>query len=204
MNEGIGLEKGQKDSISYNDIQAELDEKGFFVLEKGTKFDLELGYTPLGGEYEQGESLVAHERRDVVSHLDLELEKDLEVGEIVAYQRGQDGEKNLYIFTLTSPDMVEFLEKSKEFERTLISRFNIPEDCFETPYPEGLGDIDMSLFKHYHPHAANLLQEKSEKDPHCEKVVSERKHLNKEFVKQYIGNDAITEKLESVRIVVRM
>jgi hypothetical protein len=198
------IEKGNKAPVSYDDIKTELEEKGHFVLEEGTQFVLELGYTPPEGEYILGESLVAQERRDIVSVPNLVLQEGTMVGDIVEYRRGDDGERNLYKFTLTNPQIIELEEKSIEYERDLISRFDVPGDLFETPYPEGLGDIDMSMYAYYHPHRVKRLQEEADKDPHWKELVSESKALNKEFVKKYLGEDADTEGLESVRIVTRI
>lgn len=204
MDRGIKVEEGQKASPSYDDIQAEIYEKGFIVLEKGTKCGLELGYTSSGGEYMQGESLVAHERREVKYYPHLELRKDTKVGDIVGYRHSQNGGENLYKFTLTNEEILELEGESREFEIDLISSSDIPEECFEAEYPEGLEDIDMSLFRYYDPDGADMLEGELEEDPHWKRVVLERSRLNREFVKQHLGDDAITDGLESVRIVVRM
>ena len=194
----------QNSGPSLEQIRGEFKEKGYIVLEKGTEFNLELGYTPLGGEYIQSEALVAHERREIISHPELELKGDILVGEIVGFHRGEDCEDNLYKFTLTNAKILYLEERSREFQRDLITSFGIPEDYLETPYPEGLGDIDISLFRHYRPHAADLLEEKAGEDPYWEKLVAERKRLNRMFVEEYLGEDVDTERLESVRIVTRL
>lgn len=62
----------------------------------------------------------------------------------------------------------------------------------------------MSLFRHYHPHAATLLEEKAKENPYREKIVEEQKRLNRQFVKEYLGENVKIEGLESVRIVTRL
>jgi hypothetical protein len=200
MNTGRNIERGKKDSIPHDQIRSEFEQKGYIILEKGTKFDLELGYTPPGGEYVHGEALVTHERRDIVTKSDLELKEDTLVGRYVFFSR-QEG-KNLYKFPLTSASLLRFERKATEFQRDVIHAFGIPEDYLMTQHPDSFGDVDMSLLEHDNPEVSEELR--NMEVPYLEEIRLEQARLNRVFVKEYFGEDVNTEGLESVRIVTRL
>ena len=194
------IERGNVAPVLSEHIKIELEEKGYIVLEKGIKFDLELGYTPSEGEYMLGESMVAHERRDIKNLAGLELKEDILVGCYVELCRGED--KNLYKFPLTNARILYLEEKSKEFQRDVISALDISEDYLMTADPDSFGDVDMSLLAHDDPDAAELLR--NMEDPYLHNLTSEQIRLNKAFVRDALGEGVDTEELESVRIKVRI
>lgn len=193
-------------SIPYDHVKSELREKGYLVLEKGTKFDLELEYLIPEEKFipfTEGETrMIEIKERNIISYPDQELNEDIFVSGYIEFYRGE--EKDLYKFPLTSSEILDLEERSREYEMNLISRFNIAEDYLETPYPEELGDIDMSLLRQYHPHATTLLEEKAGENPYWKKLIAEQKSLNREFVKEYLGEEVDTAGLESVRIVTKI
>jgi hypothetical protein len=201
------IEKRKTVSVFDDPVKKELHEKGYIVLEKGTKFELELEYATPEEEFvplKVGETrTIKPVQRDLVAYPDLRLKEDILVGRYIGLYRGED-EKNLYEFILTNERILELEKKSIEYERNLISGFNVPSEFFETAYPEGLGDIDISMYGYYHPHRAKRLQEEANNNPHRKDLVSERKALNEAFVREYLGEEVNTEELESVRIKVRL
>lgn len=194
------IEKGNRGPVSYDDIKIELEEEGYFVLEEGTKFKLELGYTPAQGEYMLGESLVAHERRDIKIFPGLELKEDILVGRYVECYGGVY--KNRYKFPLTNAKILYLEEKSREFQGEVIKTMDISEDYLMTADPDSFGDVDMSLLAHDDPDAAELLR--NMEDPYLHNLTSEQIRLNKAFVRDVLGEDIDTEELESVRIITRL
>jgi hypothetical protein len=204
MNTGNNIERGQKDLIPYDQIRSEFEQKGYIVLEEGTKFDLELEYSTPEEEFKPlkaGESRTIYpQERDIRSCPDLELKEDTLVGRHVFFSR-QEG-KNLYKFPLTSANLLRFERKAAEFQRDVIHAFGISEDYLMTQHPDSFGDVDMSLLEHDDPNVAEVLR--NMEVPYLEEIRLEQARLNRIFVEEYLGEEVDTKGLESVRIVTRL
>ena len=194
----------EQERIPLENIERKLDQEGFLVLEEGTKYDLELVYTPSDQKpvyLNLGERQILQPERDkYVVHPDLELQEPILVGKYISYCRGE--KKGEYKFPLTNAKILYLERESIDFQRELINAFDISEDYYECEYPESLGDIDMSLFAHKHPLAA--LQITEIKDPYVDAISEEQDRLNRAFVQAILGEDADLKDLSAVRIVTEL
>ncbi len=194
----------EQERVPLENIERKFAQEGFLVLEEGTKFDLELIYTPSDQKPRYLEiadrKILQPKRHNYVTHPNLELEEPILVGRNVYYHRGE--EKGEYKFPITNAKILYLEGESTAFQRELINAFGISDDYFECEYPESLGDIDMSLFAHKHPLAASQITEIE--DPYIDGISEEQERLNRAFVLSVLGEDADLKDLTSVRIVTEL
>jgi len=194
----------EQEGIPFEDVTERLAKEGYIILEKGTRYDLELVYTPSDQEpvyLDIGEEKVLQPKRDrYVTYPDLELKEPILVGRYVSYRRGE--KKGEYKFPLTNAKILHLEERSIDFQRDIINAFGITEEFFECAYPETLGDIDMSLFAHKHPDEAEQIAQIG--NPYVDAISKEQERLNKAFVMSVLGEDVDLNDLTGVRIVTEL
>lgn len=198
------MEQEKIERVSLGGIEEQLAQKGYLVLERGTKYNLELVYTAFDQEPVYldigGEKILQPKRSKYVTYPDLELEEPILVGRYISYHR--EGEKGEYKFPITNAKLLHLEGKSKDFQRELINAFGISMAYFGCEHPETLRDIDMSLFASQNPHMAQRLNEIG--DPYEEAISDEQDRLNRAFVMSVLGDDVDLEELVDVRIVTEL
>lgn len=194
----------EQERIPFEDIERKFAQEGFLVLEEGTKYDLELIYTPSDQKPVYlnvgGRKILQPQRNKYVTYPDLQLEEPILVGRYISYHRGE--ERGEYKFPITNSKILYLEGESTDFQRELINAFGISEDYYECEYPESLGDIDMSLFAHKYPIAAQKLSKIE--DPYFEPISEEQERLNRAFVESVLGEEADLKDLTAVRIVTEL
>lgn len=199
------MEQERIEKNSFEDIEREFAQEGFLVLEEGTKYNLELEYTPSDQEPVyldiNGEKILQPKRSKCVIYPDLELEKPILVGRYISYN-SREGEKGLYKFPLTNAKLLDLERESKDFQRELINALGISVAYFGCEHPETLRDIDMSLFASQNPRMAQRLDEIG--DPFKDAIFEEQERLNRTFVQSVLGDDLDLKDLTAVRIVTEL
>jgi hypothetical protein len=198
------MEQEKIERISFEGIEKQLAREGYLILEKGTKYGLELVYTPSEQEPVYldigGEKVLQPKMDKYVTYPYLELKEPILVGRHVFYHRGEKSGE--YKFPLTNAKILHLMERSIDFQRDIINAFGITEEFFECEYPETLGDIDMFLFAHKHPDEAEQIAEI--KNPYVDAISKEQERLNKAFVMSVLGEDVDLNDLTGVRIVTEL
>lgn len=199
------MEQERIEKNSFEDIEREFAQEGFLVLEEGTKYNLELEYTPSDQEPVyldiNGEKILQPKRSKCVIYSDLELEEPILVGRYVSYN-GREGKKGLYKLPLTNEKILSLEKESKDFQKELINALGISVAYFGCEHPETLRDIDMSLFASQNPRMAQRLDEIG--DPFKDAIFEEQERLNRTFVQSVLGDDLDLKDLTAVRIVTEL
>lgn len=199
------MEQEKIEGIHLEDIEEQLAQKGCLVLEKGTKYDLELVYTPSDQESVSldigGEKDFQPKRSKRVIYPDLELEEPILVGKYISYD-SRKGERGLYKFPLTNEEILSLEEESRDFQGELLNALGISVAYFGCEHPETLRDIDMSLFASLNPRMEQRLNEIG--NPYEDAIFEEQDRINRAFVTCVLGEDAELEGLTAVRIVTEL
>jgi hypothetical protein len=194
----------EQERIPLESIERKFAQEGFLVLEEGTRYDLELIYTPSDQKpvyLNIGERKILQPKRNkYVTHPGLVLREPILVSRHLSYHRGE--QKGEYKFPITNSKILYLEGESTAFQRELINAFDISEDYYECEYPESFGDIDMSLFAYKHPLAAAHITEIE--DPYVDGISEEQERLNRAFVQSVLGEDAELKDLTAVRIVTEL
>jgi len=198
------MEQEKIEGIHSEEIEEQLAQKGYLVLEKGTKYDLELIYTPSDQEPVylniRGRKIPQPKRSEYVTHPGLVLREPILVGRYVSHHK--EGKREVYGFPLTNAKLLYLERESKEFQKGLIGAFGISEAYFGCEHPETLRDINMSLFASQNPHMAEKLNEIG--DPYEDAITEEQDRINRDFVAYVLGEDVELEGLTAVRIVTEL